>query len=73
MSSPILVASRVGHFKSILKASFSGLMRDLSGGNWLLGGRVLKDLSTFELGLRLVETCMQTVSPLCSLGDEIVK
>ncbi|PLW19473.1 hypothetical protein PCANC_04494 [Puccinia coronata f. sp. avenae] len=42
-----------------------------AGGNWLLGGRVLKDLSTFELGLRLVETCMQTYkSTATGLGPE---
>lgn len=43
-----------------------------AGGNWLLGGRVLKDPSTFELGLRLVETCMETYKRTATgLGPEI--
>ncbi|KNZ48847.1 uncharacterized protein VP01_536g1 [Puccinia sorghi] len=51
--------------------SHLGCFADFPGGNWLLGGRVLKDPSTFQLGLRLVETCMETYKRTATgLGPE---
>ncbi|POV97192.1 hypothetical protein PSHT_14700 [Puccinia striiformis] len=42
-----------------------------AGGNWLLGGKVLNDPSTFEYGLRLIETCMETYKRTATgLGPE---
>ncbi|KAI9605642.1 hypothetical protein H4Q26_004007 [Puccinia striiformis f. sp. tritici PST-130] len=59
--------------RNVIDLEFSHLACYASG-NWILGGKVFQDSQTFDYGLRLLTTCMETYKRTATgLGPEIFR
>ncbi|KAI7945419.1 hypothetical protein MJO29_011807 [Puccinia striiformis f. sp. tritici] len=74
--SPVRNLTYLGDFsasRNVIDLEFSHLACYASG-NWILGGKVFQDSQTFDYGLRLLTTCMETYKRTATgLGPEIFR
>ncbi|POW17687.1 hypothetical protein PSTT_00274, partial [Puccinia striiformis] len=73
---PVRNLTYLGDFsasRNVIDLEFSHLACYASG-NWILGGKVFQDSQTFDYGLRLLTTCMETYKRTATgLGPEIFR